>query len=259
MAGKVLLVTYQFSVVVKSMEKGLADQNFEVTVMEDDVNTISLMIPEYDVLLLYLRDTVLSSSSKLKDLFLLCDNLKDFGKRMILIGADLDREPFRKAVPALKDYQWMSRPVDMNDLVKEIELEIRRQAARSEKKKLLIIDDDAGYARMIAEFLKDSYHVDMVTDGMKGIAYLANNEVDLILLDYEMPVVDGPKILEMLKMHPDTKNIPVIFLTGVGTKESIQRVMSLRPQGYVLKTTTRGDLLKTLNDFFEKKRLSEGL
>ncbi len=259
MEGKVLLVTYQFSVVVKSMEKGLAENGINVTVMEDDVNAITLMLPEYDVLILYLRDTVLSSSQKLKDLFLLCDNLKDFGKKMILIGADLDRDPFQKAVPALKDYHWMSRPVDMNDLVKEIEHEIRRQEAINEKKKLLIIDDDPGYARMIAEFLKGSYIVDTVTDGMKGIAYLANNEVDLILLDYEMPVVDGPKIMEMLKTHPDTQSIPIIFLTGVGTKESIQRVMSLRPQGYVLKTTTRENLLKTLDGFFEKKRRSEDL
>ena len=50
----------------------------------------------------------------------------------------------------------------------------------------------------------------------------------------------------MLREVPETAAIPVIFLTGVGTKEAVQRVMALKPDGYVLKTTTRDDLLKYL-------------
>ena len=61
-----------------------------------------------------------------------------------------------------------------------------------------------------------------------------------------MPVVDGPQVLQMLREEPETANIPVIFLTGVGTKEAVQRVVSLKPDGYVLKTTTKEELLKFL-------------
>ena len=57
---------------------------------------------------------------------------------------------------------------------------------------------------------------------------------------------DGPQVLQMLREVPETAAIPVIFLTGVGTKEAVQRVMALKPDGYVLKTTTRDDLLKYL-------------
>lgn len=71
-------------------------------------------------------------------------------------------------------------------------------------------------------------------------------QVDLILLDYEMPVVDGPQVLQMLRQEPATSNIPVIFLTGNGTKEAVARVMELKPDGYILKSTTRENLMKYL-------------
>ena len=78
------------------------------------------------------------------------------------------------------------------------------------------------------------------------------NQIDLILLDYGMPVVDGPQILEMLRSDTLTANIPVVFLTGIGTKESITRAMSLKPQGYILKTASKEELLKSLETIFEK-------
>ena len=131
--------------------------------------------------------------------------------------------------------------------------EAQRLDEKKAKKKVLIIDDDFTYGQTVITWLKSDYDIEAVTDGMSGIAYLMNNKVDLVLLDYEMPVVDGPKILEMLRIHPDTSSIPVIFLTGNGTKEGIMRVMSLKPQGYVLKTTTRQDLKASLKDYFENK------
>ena len=87
---------------------------------------------------------------------------------------------------------------------------------------------------------------------MQAITFLLKNEVDLILLYYEMPVVDGPQVLQMLRQEPATANIPVVFLTGIGTRESVARVMSLKPEGYILKSTTREDLLAFLDGKFKK-------
>ena len=82
---------------------------------------------------------------------------------------------------------------------------------------------------------------------MQAISFLLKvpegSKVDLILLDYEMPVVDGPQVLQMLRQDPATKDIPVVFLTGIGTKEAVSRVMALKPDGYILKSTTRADIL----------------
>ncbi len=100
---------------------------------------------------------------------------------------------------------------------------------------------------MVREWIKDTYKTDVVTSGMHAITFLLKNPVNLILLDYEMPVVDGPQVLQMLREEEATSNIPVIFLTGNGTKEAVTRVMELKPDGYVLKSTTREDLLNYLS------------
>ncbi|SFB84008.1 response regulator [Butyrivibrio sp. YAB3001] len=60
----------------------------------------------------------------------------------------------------------------------------------------------------IREWLKDSYQVAMVDSGMKAIKWLANNKVDLVLLDYEIPIINGPQIFEMLRNDTDTDNVP---------------------------------------------------
>ena len=122
-----------------------------------------------------------------------------------------------------------------------------RPVVTGDKKRILIIDDDPSYASMVREWIKDTYKTDVVTSGMHAITFLLKNPVNLILLDYEMPVVDGPQVLQMLREEEATSNIPVIFLTGNGTKEAVTRVMELKPEGYVLKSTTRDDLLKYLS------------
>lgn len=77
--------------------------------------------------------------------------------------------------------------------------------------------------------------------------------MDLILLDYEMPVTDGPQVLEMLRSDDETKSIPVIFLTGKDDKESVMSVLALKPEGYILKTSGKEEIENTLRTFFVNK------
>ena len=93
----------------------------------------------------------------------------------------------------------------------------------------------------------------MANSGMQAITFLGKTPVDLILLDFEMPVVDGPKVLEMLKSDSATNTIPVIFLTGKNDKESVSRVVALKPAGYLLKTISKEDLLQEMEKFFAKQ------
>ena len=84
--------------------------------------------------------------------------------------------------------------------------------------------------------------------------YIADNKPDLILLDYEMPVTSGPQVLEMIRSETKTDTIPVIFLTGKGDRESVMKVLALKPDGYLLKSMEKAALLKSLEEFFEKKK-----
>lgn len=120
------------------------------------------------------------------------------------------------------------------------------------KKRILIVDDDALYAGQVKEWLQDSYQVDAVTSGAQALRFLSMKKADLILLDYEMPEMDGPEVFRRLKENPETKNISIVFLTGVEEKEELGTMMGLRPNGYLLKVATRERLTG-----FVKQQLSE--
>ncbi len=115
-----------------------------------------------------------------------------------------------------------------------------------EKKRILIIDDDPTYAKMVREWLKEEFHVFVVVSGAQASTFFGKNTADLILLDIEMPVVNGPQVMNMLRKDVKTASIPVIFLTGVGDKASMVQAMSLRPSGYILKAAGREELLQQI-------------
>ena len=94
----------------------------------------------------------------------------------------------------------------------------------------------------------------MASNGVQAIGYLAKNKADLVLLDYEMPIANGPQVLSMLKNDAETGQIPVMFLTGHGDRESVLSVVGLSPVDYLLKTIDKDTLLKKLSDFFEGQR-----
>ena len=108
--------------------------------------------------------------------------------------------------------------------------------------------------RNVKGWLEDRYQVILANSGAMAIKYLSTNRPDLVLLDYEMPVVNGKQVLEMIKTESDFSDIPVIFLTSKNDAKTITEVMLLKPEGYLLKTTKPEQIVKTIDDFFEKKK-----
>ncbi len=152
---------------------------------------------------------------------------------------------------ALANY---SRPINTEKLLSEVEEYIANTANMSKRKSILIVDDDVAYMSMIMDWLKDKYRVSLANSGMEAITWLAGNHADLILLDYEMPIVTGPQVLQMIKSSPKTADIPVMFLTGKGDKESIMAVLSLKPAGYLLKKVDKNGLHENIEKFFASQK-----
>ena len=73
-------------------------------------------------------------------------------------------------------------------------------------------------------------------------------------MDYDMPITDGTKVLEMLRSESDSAEIPVIFLTGKADKETVMKVMSLKPQGYLLKSMRQMDIVSAIDHYFETEK-----
>ena len=244
----ITIILYHYSVVVKGIERKLNDAGYVVEVLEN-FELIPNRVDRTDLFITYLPDDIMDSALKKESLARICELMDESYGKMIIIGEGKYLDELMAAVPAVKNYTWLNRPVEMNVLEPAIKsvLEGKKPDAPGEKKKLLIVDDDPSYAGMVRAWIKDEYQADIVTAGMQAIKFLLKRPVDLILLDYEMPIVDGPQVLQMLRQEPATEQIPVIFLTGVGTKEAVERVMALKPDGYILKSASREDLLKYLH------------
>ena len=180
------------------------------------------------------------------------DLVEDRGIRFFVIGTqeELDTVIGKKA-----DYvaQLYTRPVVLEELIKRLQKEGEAVDKLKEFKSILIVDDDATALRSMKNLLTTHYKILVANSGMNAITILAKNKVDLILLDFEMPIINGPKVLEMIRSDPNTSNIPVMFLTAKGDKRSIMEVLRFKPEKYLLKTMLPKDVLESIDDFFRSR------
>jgi two-component system, cell cycle response regulator len=115
-------------------------------------------------------------------------------------------------------------------------------------KKVLTIDDSKTLRMIIGKHLSP-FGVQMMQaeNGEEGIARARESVPDVILLDYNMPVMDGYHTLIELKADPDLKEIPVIMLTTETVQETVIKLVKLGLKDYIAKPFTRDVLLKKLN------------
>lgn len=122
------------------------------------------------------------------------------------------------------------------------------------KKKILVVDDSDFLRNKMIQLLGNDYEMQEASSSMTAIKSLALDRPDLIILDYEMPVCDGRQTLEMIRSEEDTADIPVIFLTGRGDRESVQKVMELKPERYLLKTMSDDEVKRSIDSFFARRK-----
>ncbi len=144
------------------------------------------------------------------------------------------------------------RPINMGEMVNSICGKIEQMEKKS-KKKILAVDDSGTMLRSIKNLLEDKYQVVLANSGATAIKYLTLNTPDLVLLDYEMPIVDGKQVMQMLRGDEEFHSIPIIFLTGKNDAQTVMDVMQLKPDGYLLKTMEPDKLHQAIDEFFEKK------
>ncbi len=117
---------------------------------------------------------------------------------------------------------------------------------------ILVVDDDPLMLKMLKEQLHEEYDVATAVSGKIALKFLDRKHPDLILLDYEMPVESGAEVLEKIRAREETKEIPVVFLTGVSEREKIQEALALKPQGYLLKPVERSKLMEIIRKVADK-------
>lgn len=119
-------------------------------------------------------------------------------------------------------------------------------AGGRKRKHILVVDDNAMMLKVLKEHLHEKYDVATAVSGKVALRFLERKKTDLILLDYEMPDESGPAVLEKIRALDATKDLPVIFLTGVTDTKKIKEALALKPQSYLLKPIDRDKLLDAI-------------
>lgn len=121
-------------------------------------------------------------------------------------------------------------------------------AKKAKRKHILVVDDDRIILKMLKTALSDNYDVTTMVNGIVAEKFLETKDVDLVILDYEMPIETGADVFRKIKSNPRIAHTPVCFLTGVSDREKIMEVMSLKPHGYLLKPIDMDMLLSTISN-----------
>ena len=118
-----------------------------------------------------------------------------------------------------------------------------------DRKRILVVDDDAMQLNNIKKLLKEFYDVTAVNSGKACLQFLESHECDLIFLDFLMPEESGPQVFYKLRDNPKTKDIPVVFLTGMAEKKVVVKTLTeLKPAGYIVKPSSKKDLVNKIMD-----------
>ncbi|MCM1135483.1 MAG: response regulator [Clostridium sp.] len=131
--------------------------------------------------------------------------------------------------------------------------EIKKYLHNNDKKKILVVDDSGVIRQALKKLLEKDYEVVTADSGATAMKLMIPEKPDLVLMDYQMPDWDGLETLKSLRAEKKTANIPVIFLTGKADRRSIEKMMSARPAGYLLKTMRTADIKKNIDAFFSQK------
>ena len=101
---------------------------------------------------------------------------------------------------------------------------------------LLVVDDNSMNRIMLSRYTKRlGYQSTLVENGRQALEKLQNESFDLVLLDVQMPEMDGYQVLEQMKTHPYLREIPVIMISAVDELESTVRCIELGAQDYLPK------------------------
>lgn len=123
------------------------------------------------------------------------------------------------------------------------------------KKRILAVDDDAIVLTRISSILRNDYDLVTVNSGMRALRYLDLEKPDLILLDIRMVQQDGIETLREIRKREECRDIPVIMLTGVESKDMVLESAKLGVCDYLLKPFASLELLKRVHRVFGQEEI----
>lgn len=248
---KILIIAENNSFLVRNIAKQLEELRYEVAITEMNIQAISEYKDNVEAMFLY---TESDTEVHTKEMIFIRDKAVEENIPIFYLGEDA--ENLQKIIPEYVLKSIFKRPIDVKVTAKIVDKYIK-EYGKQVKKKVLVVDDSGAMLRSVKSWLGDKYNVILANSGTMAIKYLATDRPDLVLLDYEMPVIDGRQVLEMIRTETEFRDVPVIFLTSKNDRESIMKVMELKPEGYLLKTMEPEKIVEEVDKFFMKQKVKQ--
>ena len=114
------------------------------------------------------------------------------------------------------------------------------------KYRILIVEDSPTMRQLLAFALKRLKDVDIVEaqDGMDGLRKVTSDHFDLALIDINMPVMDGLKLVSLIRGEENIKDMPIVVVTTEGAKEDRERALALGANEYLTKPIQANKVLQ---------------
>lgn len=134
---------------------------------------------------------------------------------------------------------------------------------------ILIVDDMTTNLLLLSDILKDDYNIKIAKSGLKALEILnSTDDIDLVLLDIEMPDISGYEVCKQLKNSDKTKNIPIIFVTAKNSEADEEYGLNIGAIDYITKPFSKAIVkiriknqinLKLKTDLLEQLSMYDGL
>ena len=249
----ILFISEAKSYLSTLLQEKLSEEGFHVRssgISEDDLSQIKSIGESLQIILVYIDENILRASNSL---VYLKNAALEKDLPIFIIGREEEIKVFKAAIPGHVIQREFVRPFDGNEVIESVGAYIQL-FGHQKKRKILVVDDSGAMLRNVKGWLQGSYQVMLANSGAMAIKSMTLSKPDLVLLDYEMPVVNGKQIFEMIRSEQEFEDVPVIFLTGKSDKESVMEVMALKPDGYLLKTMAPNEIIAYVDAFFSKQK-----
>ena len=119
--------------------------------------------------------------------------------------------------------------------------------------RFLVVDDSATMRQMLSLQLKQfkGARITEAANGLDAVKKLQSEKFDIVLTDINMPMMDGLKLVGLIRQNPDWKSLPIIIITTKGADEDRDRGLALGANAYVAKPVQPSALIKTVTELLK--------
>ncbi len=122
-----------------------------------------------------------------------------------------------------------------------------------DRQRILIVEDSPTMRQLLVFALRRLKYVEVVEakDGMDGLRKVSSDAFDLALIDINMPVMDGLKLISLIRGEDSLKEIPIVVITTEGAEEDRQRALNLGANEYLTKPIQANKVLQVARDLLK--------